>query len=405
MGQELTDKAIESTRKITKPIEKSTKKAVKKDNKTSALQLKLWNSGAFNGVIDKRTGKQVTYERAVDGMMGGMTEQAIQNALNTRVESKHMTRVTPYNQKKEINKAQNKSSVKKQQSLKERYWSLNSNDRSNWRGENMNTYANTPEYRAEFDRYSPSKTETGSTVYRSRLGDLGLVSNNDGTYSLYDKNGKLIDRCAQTTNALQEMLQKHQNTIGDAWTSHGMYGDSMLVNGYKYLPKIGGYNKFTHTAQNLLAATAVQSQLNNLDLQTGDVVGLYSANSDYNDKAWSEGTRNRSNSHEGIIFKPNKAKNQTYIIHNINGKVFVDPMSKFMVSESGLQLDWAPTYVMRPNSGPSRNQNQQEQKSLTYNASKDGKNFFDFLTVEGKKKYGLDINKEYILVDNKPKEI
>jgi hypothetical protein len=59
----------------------------------------------------------------------------------------------------------------------------------------MNTYANTPEYRAEFDRYKPTKTPTG-TVYRSRLGDLGLVSNNDGTYSLYDKNGKLIDKCA-----------------------------------------------------------------------------------------------------------------------------------------------------------------------------------------------------------------
>jgi hypothetical protein len=36
-----------------------------------------------------------------------------------------------------------------------------------------------------------------------------------------------------------------------------MYGDSMLVNGYKYLPKIGGYNKVTHTLQNLAAATAV----------------------------------------------------------------------------------------------------------------------------------------------------
>ena len=25
---------------------------------------------------------------------------------------------------------------------------------------------------------------------------LGLVANNNGTYSLYDKNGKLIDECA-----------------------------------------------------------------------------------------------------------------------------------------------------------------------------------------------------------------
>ena len=305
--------------------------------------------------------------------------------------------------KKIVDKTQSKQKPKKEQTLKERYWSLTPSQRSTWVGEDMNTYANTPEYRAEFDRYKPTKTPTG-TVYRSRLGDLGLVSNNDGTYSLYDKNGKLIDKCAQTTNALQEMLQKHQNTIGDAWTSHGMYGDSMLVNGYKYLPKIGKYNKFMHTAQNLTAAAAVQSQLNNLDLQTGDVVGLYSANSDYNDRAWNEGTRNRSNSHEGLVFRPSKDKNQTYIIHNINGKVFVDPMSKFMVSESGLQLDWAPTYVMRPNQGQSRQEIQKE-TPLTYKGSKNGKQFYDYLTIAGKKKYGVDINKEYALVDNKPVEL
>ena len=108
--------------------------------------------------------------------------------------------------RKTVNETQSKQKSKKEQTLKEKYWSLTPMQRSQWSGENMNTYANTPEYRAEFDRYKPAKTETGSTVYRSRLGDLGLVSNSDGTYSLYDKNGKLIDKCAQTTNALQEML-------------------------------------------------------------------------------------------------------------------------------------------------------------------------------------------------------
>ena len=36
-------------------------------------------------------------------MMGRMTRQAIENAKNTRIESKHMTRVTPYNQKEKQN--------------------------------------------------------------------------------------------------------------------------------------------------------------------------------------------------------------------------------------------------------------------------------------------------------------
>lgn len=202
------------------------------------------------------------------------------------------------------------------------------------------------------------------------------------------------------------MMRRHQNTTGNAWTSQGMFGDTMLVNGYKYLPKIGRYNKVTHTLQNLAAATAVQSKLNDLDLQSGDVLGLYSANSDYNNIAWAEGTRNRSNSHEGIVFRPYpNRKDLTYVIHNINNKVYVDPISKFMVSKSGLQLDWAPTYVMRPNRGPEPEHT--EETPLTYRTSTDGKNFYDVLTAEGKKKYGLDIHsgKNYRLVNGKPVQI
>lgn len=82
--EELTSKAISSVQKVTKPLEQSTQKAVKKNNKVAALQLQLWNSGAFNGVIDKRTGKQVTYERAVDGINGPMTRQAMENSKKKR---------------------------------------------------------------------------------------------------------------------------------------------------------------------------------------------------------------------------------------------------------------------------------------------------------------------------------
>jgi hypothetical protein len=33
----------------------------------------------------------------------------------------------------------------------------------------------------------------------------------------------------------------------NAWDGRGVYGDSAIFNGYKYLPKVGGYNKVTHT--------------------------------------------------------------------------------------------------------------------------------------------------------------
>lgn len=84
MGQELVNKTIESVRKVTKPVEESTKKASKRNKDIAALQLQLWNSGAFKGVIDKRTGKQVTYERAVDGYDGRMTRQAQSNYQKIR---------------------------------------------------------------------------------------------------------------------------------------------------------------------------------------------------------------------------------------------------------------------------------------------------------------------------------
>ncbi len=374
---------------------------------TAELQEALWNIGAFNGLKD-RHGRNVVFDTAVDGMRGNVTNQAIENARKMGYSID-----IPTGKVFKAPKTHGHTKIKKDyQSIDDYYWSLNRNQRKafdmnegKWL-ENMNTYGHTPEYRAEFDRDKAFTNDSGFTTYSSRLGNLGLVATGDGTYRLYDKDGKLVDKCAQTVNSLQQMLKKHQNTIGNAWDSHGMYGETMLVNGYKYLPKIGKYNNTIHKLQNTLASAAVQTQLNNLDLQTGDVVGLYSMNSAHNNEAWDQGTYNRSNSHEGIVFRAGKDRNQTYIIHNINGKIYVDPMKKFLVSESGLNLDWAPTYVMRPNKKPETT-NTQEQSPLTYKMSKDGKNFYDVLTAAGKEKYGLDVKsgKTYALVNGKPTEI
>ena len=84
-SNKFTNDAMQSVRNVTKSMEKQTEKAHKKNSKTANLQLQLWNSGAFKGVIDKKTGKQVTYERAVDGLMGRMTRQAIENNKNLKL--------------------------------------------------------------------------------------------------------------------------------------------------------------------------------------------------------------------------------------------------------------------------------------------------------------------------------
>ena len=64
---------LDNLKQKSQNIQTTTEKAIKKNKQIAQLQLHLWNSGAFKGVIDKRTGKQVTFERAVDGFSGPMT--------------------------------------------------------------------------------------------------------------------------------------------------------------------------------------------------------------------------------------------------------------------------------------------------------------------------------------------
>ena len=78
-GQELVDRAISQTRAITQPVEERVQKASKRNKSVAAKQLEMWNMGAFKGVIDRKTGKEVTFERAVDGIRGRMTREAEAN--------------------------------------------------------------------------------------------------------------------------------------------------------------------------------------------------------------------------------------------------------------------------------------------------------------------------------------
>ena len=213
----------------------------------------------------------------------------------------------------------------------------------------QNSYANSKPWRYKDDAYTAfDKDRTGHRVGSSRMGDLGLIPNGDGTYSLYNPKTGKVTQCAMTRNQIERVLGPHKTDM-NAWDGRGVYGDSTIFNGYKYLPKVGGYNKVTHTLQNLAASAAVQANFNNIDFQQGDMVDLYSANSAHNDEAWNNGTLNRSNSHTGVVIQPNhNNKKGTYILHNVNGTISLDPISKFMVSEQGPTLDWGITGVHRP---------------------------------------------------------
>lgn len=260
----------------------------------------------------------------------------------------------------------------KQQRLQDadnaRFYQTSSAPKLNWFGRNIvkpivdlvngtpdeqrasqNSYANSKPWRYKDDAYTAFDNDrTGHRVGSSRMGDLGLVPNGDGTYSLYNPKTGKVTQCAMTRNQIERVLGPHKTDM-NAWDGRGVYGDSTIFNGYKYLPKVGGYNKVTHTLQNLAASAAVQANFNNIDFQQGDVVDLYSANSAHNDEAWNNGTLNRSNSHTGVVIQPNhNNKKGTYILHNVNGTISLDPISKFMVSEQGPTLDWGITGVHRP---------------------------------------------------------
>ena len=195
-----------------------------------------------------------------------------------------------------------------------------------------------------YGRTSKGYLTTGNET-ASKLGNLGLTKVGDNLYRLYDENGNKITECARTRNELEKMTG--HPTTNNAWDSFGMYGDSTLFNGYP--PKIGPYSRIPYLIQNQIAALRTKKALQDLELQTGDVVDLYSTHSHYAPRAYREGTFNRSNSHTGMVFQPYPgAKAKTYVIHNVNGNISIDPIGKFILSTNNLTPKWQITGIHRP---------------------------------------------------------
>lgn len=215
-----------------------------------------------------------------------------------------------------------------------------------------NTYQNTINYNKSVDSFDNGRYDKdhGFTIKDSRLGNLGLTKEGDH-YILRDSKGNIVKQCAATVNDLQRMLQG-QTLSGNAWNSKGEYGETVLYNGYTPKPNIK-YNPVVSFGHNLIAGINMSRNFDDIDFQTGDVVSLYSTNSDYNDEAWNYGTDNRANSHTGMVFRPDpKRKDQTYVIHNVLGNVSVEPLANFQLRTDNLTPDWLLTRAVRPNARP-----------------------------------------------------
>lgn len=189
------------------------------------------------------------------------------------------------------------------------------------------------------DKY-PENFYESSAIYRMdpytmrKLGFTDYADKEGGyKYKFFD-DGKMQTRCAYTANRLASRFRKP--TAGNAWTTNGIYGDSVLVDGNQYGQSvIGKAAKYLPNwtvaimdlVPNFLAGQDVRSKVGNIKLQTGDIVDIYMPFSPSSKRAANEGRfQNRTSTHTGRIYmKPINGKSVPFIIHNINGNVIAEP--------------------------------------------------------------------------------
>lgn len=110
------------------------------------------------------------------------------------------------------------------------------------------------------------------------MGRLGFTySDNTHTKYQYKENNKKVYQCAYTANRLSSRFRRP--TAGNAWTTQGIFGDSVLVDGYNQGINVRPlfYNHILVDAYNRRAANYVKRHINEHNLQNGDIVGMYTA--------------------------------------------------------------------------------------------------------------------------------
>lgn len=180
---------------------------------------------------------------------------------------------------------------------------------------------------------SPSYLDSKGTIYndlldngKSRLGMYGLVQDENNKHVWHTKN--LDKQCAKVANQLSQVMA-NRPTAGDAWTTKGIYGDSTIVSGYK-LPKMKHYSRFTADLYNRAAAEYVKHNIEDKDIQTGDIVDLYYYKSPKQKIAYKYGY-NRMNTHTGRILRTDPYdKSKTFVVHNVNGNVISQPIGDLL---------------------------------------------------------------------------
>lgn len=146
------------------------------------------------------------------------------------------------------------------------------------------------------------------------------------------------DQCAKFANDYVRSQGYMQN--GDAWNSSGI---STVFSGYDGLERPSAYDAAAVAAYNNAASDNV---LKNFDSSTLDPERLYTVNmyfrgSPYQEEAFNNGTKDRTGTHTGYL---QNQDGQWYVVHNIHGKVHIDPFSSIQGGGRG----WGVTGIYAP---------------------------------------------------------
>lgn len=163
-------------------------------------------------------------------------------------------------------------------------------------------------YKYPNPKYKPSKKQDEMSELKR---ELGLESEDQRKY---------LSWCAENGNVISRYYGKP--TTGNAWTRHGIYGDSIIVKA-PYTKDQYRIPKVTLKSRSMLSDQGkyVEDHIDDegVELQSGDIVDLRYPGSDYTDRAWREGDPNLPNSHTGTIIKTGPKKGNTYVAHYVGG--------------------------------------------------------------------------------------
>ena len=197
------------------------------------------------------------------------------------------------------------------------------------------------------------QVKNGVAGQMDRLGMYGAVKGEDGVYRFRDPNHvdvknasnleelrkelgfstnrEFLTWCAENANRLNSSLDLP--TSGNAWTRHGIYGDSVIIQSPNKKSDYW-FGSEGVKAKRLASDQGkyVSDNIDNHELKTGDIVDMYYKGSDYQNRAFKEGDNERTNSHTGTILKTGHDKEHTYVVHSTGNGLRVDPIGTLLGS-------------------------------------------------------------------------